>query len=119
MMRCNRCYRPMAGTTAYDGACSCGGLIEAAPVKTLFQEIQDAGIPWDHHESDLYVKATPEAARIIKEYGRENGSFCSISAFRDAVTGELWLDVAFMYAPFWEAVAARVRPPTDSSGATQ
>lgn len=30
-MRCNRCHRPMSGTTAYDGACECGGLIEAAP----------------------------------------------------------------------------------------
>lgn len=30
-MRCNRCHRPMEGTTAYDGACECGGLIEAAP----------------------------------------------------------------------------------------
>ncbi len=24
-----RCHRPMTGTTAYDGACQCGGLIEA------------------------------------------------------------------------------------------
>ena len=30
-LRCNRCHRPMKGTTAYDGACGCGGLIEAAP----------------------------------------------------------------------------------------
>lgn len=28
-MRCNRCHRLMEGTTAYDGACECGGLIEA------------------------------------------------------------------------------------------
>jgi hypothetical protein len=26
--RCNQCHRPMKGTTAYDGACACGGLIE-------------------------------------------------------------------------------------------
>lgn len=31
LKRCNRCHRPMKGTTAYDGACECGGLIEAAP----------------------------------------------------------------------------------------
>jgi hypothetical protein len=30
-LRCNRCHRPMPGTTAYDGACACGGLIENAP----------------------------------------------------------------------------------------
>lgn len=33
-MRCNRCYRPMKGTTAYDGACECGGLIEAGEPAT-------------------------------------------------------------------------------------
>lgn len=31
-MRCNRCHRPMKGTTAYDGACECGGFIEATPL---------------------------------------------------------------------------------------
>ena len=29
--RCNKCHRPMPGTGAYDGACGCGGLIEAVP----------------------------------------------------------------------------------------
>lgn len=35
MSRCNRCKRPMKGTTAYDGACECGGLIEAASPTVL------------------------------------------------------------------------------------
>lgn len=40
-MRCNRCYRPMTGTTAYDGACECGGLIEATPASNdLIREIE-------------------------------------------------------------------------------
>lgn len=30
-MRCNRCGRAMKGIGYYDGACECGGLIEAAP----------------------------------------------------------------------------------------
>lgn len=30
-MRCNKCHIPMKGSTAYDGACECGGLIEATP----------------------------------------------------------------------------------------
>ena len=28
--QCNRCKRPMKGTTPSDGACECGGLIESA-----------------------------------------------------------------------------------------
>ena len=31
-LRCNRCHRPMKGTTGYDGACACGGLIETIPM---------------------------------------------------------------------------------------
>jgi hypothetical protein len=27
-LECNRCHRSMLGTTAYDGACECGGLIQ-------------------------------------------------------------------------------------------
>ena len=33
-MRCDKCHRVMKGTTAYDGACDCGGLIEATPEET-------------------------------------------------------------------------------------
>ncbi len=32
-MKCNRCNRSMKGTTAYDGACACGGLIANATEK--------------------------------------------------------------------------------------
>ncbi len=31
--RCNRCHAPMKGTSAHDGACECGGLIENVPGK--------------------------------------------------------------------------------------
>lgn len=31
-MRCNKCHRPMKGSTSYDGACECGGLIELTPL---------------------------------------------------------------------------------------
>jgi hypothetical protein len=33
LLRCNRCHRPMAGTDCWDGACACGGLIEAVPIR--------------------------------------------------------------------------------------
>ena len=28
ILECNRCHREMAGSTPYDGACECGGLIQ-------------------------------------------------------------------------------------------
>ncbi len=27
-LQCNRCHRPMTGSSVYDGTCKCGGLIE-------------------------------------------------------------------------------------------
>jgi len=47
-MRCNRCHRPMPGTTAYDGTCECGGLIELSPSgaeNVLLSRTTDSGIP--------------------------------------------------------------------------
>ena len=43
MFRCNRCHRSMRGSTAYDGACACGGLIEvvaAAGVEPAFSSLK-------------------------------------------------------------------------------
>jgi hypothetical protein len=42
-LRCNRCHRPMVGTTAYDGACACGGLIEVDPKSRAHADGQKAG----------------------------------------------------------------------------
>jgi len=30
-LRCNKCHRAITGTSAHDGVCECGGLIEAVP----------------------------------------------------------------------------------------
>jgi len=65
-MRCNKCHRPMAGTTAYDGACACGGLIEATPrrgncyvtCEALYHLLGGAGSGWTpatlRHEGDVH-----------------------------------------------------------------
>lgn len=50
-MRCNRCHRPMPGTTPSDGACECGGLIEHDP---------DHQHEWIRMEAfDTHADATP------------------------------------------------------------
>lgn len=36
-MRCNRCREPLRGGSPYDGACSCGGLVEAS--ETIFWNV--------------------------------------------------------------------------------
>lgn len=62
---------------------------------SIYQQLKDAGIPIDSHESDLYAKSTPESLRIVKESGH------IYSMFTSQVDGELWLDIPFAYEPFW------------------
>lgn len=72
------------------------------PTPSLYDEIVAAGIPHDHHQSDLYVPATKEAAALIKAR-RSHGEVHHVQGFIDNVTGKPWLDVMFAYDPFWEA----------------
>lgn len=67
---------------------------------SLYQQLKDAGCEMDHHESDLYVKATATAKEITKREG-------SREFFHHQVTGELWIDLPFRYEPFWEKVRER------------
>ena len=49
----------------------------------------------DHHESDLYVKCTPESRKIIQ------GSGIWHEVFIDQLTHSYWYDIPFCYSPFW------------------
>jgi hypothetical protein len=68
---------------------------------SLYQALQEAGIETDNHESDLYVKDSPEARAIIEEFGDSYEPFNA-----DDGSGR-WLDVPFAYAPFWESKGMR------------
>lgn len=63
---------------------------------SLYQELSKLGLPMDSHESDLYVKWSPEAAALVRATGRV------FQSFRHQVTGERWLEVPFAYEPWWK-----------------
>lgn len=69
---------------------------------TLYETLLAAGCELDHHESDLYVKHTPEAETIIDNYN-EGGGNASVRYFRSSADGQMWIDVPFYYQPFWDA----------------
>jgi len=71
---------------------------------SLYTALLAAGVPLDHHESDLYVKVTVESTRIV-----ENQHKRMPRLFTSHIDGELWYDIPFAYEPFWEAVSARSR----------
>lgn len=54
-------------------------------------------IKHDHHESDLYLLWTSESAELVKQYSMTNAK-----AFMSQVDGQLYFDVPFAYAPWWE-----------------
>ncbi len=53
----------------------------------------------DHHESDLYVKATPVSTKIIHKAHIPYGM---VETFEDQITHTTWYDIAFAYVPWWE-----------------
>jgi hypothetical protein len=70
-----------------------------------YRALVAAGVPIDHHESDLYCLATPEAWRIVGLSGWSHSTFTS------QIDGRTWIDLPFGYEPFWCArVAERVTP---------
>lgn len=81
---------------------------------SLIERLLDAGYPRDqmfHHESDLYVFATPLTKRVIDKWCNDNGynrtRFCEL--FKDRITGKPMFDIAFAYDPYWLEASERGR----------
>jgi hypothetical protein len=82
---------------------------------TLYQRLKAVMKPEDisSHESDLYVRWTPEAQAVINEWRRENGlmdGWGLCSWFTNQVEGGTWIDIPFAFDPFWEKTIGRVDP---------
>jgi len=76
-------------------------------MKTIYERAISAGIKcgrssdceMDSHESDLYLKDTPKARQIVKEWQEESGRNGFVTYFYD--DGKQWMDIPFAYDPFW------------------
>ena len=80
---------------------------------TLYTDLLAAGVPVDHHESDLYAKQTPDSARLADAYRREGRT---VETFQSAIDRKPWYCFPFAYDPFWERLQPRANPelaPTD------
>ena len=79
---------------------------------SLMEMLEAAGYPREemfHHESDLYVYATPLTGAVICRWARENNISSTVfdskllfSKFRDQITGRMMYDIAFQWLPWWE-----------------
>jgi hypothetical protein len=75
------------------GRMGAGSVVEG--LGSVYARLKAAGAKMDHHESDLYVKATP--ATIAMTAGYPSRSF-----FTDSIDKERWIELPFAYTPFWE-----------------
>lgn len=64
----------------------------------IYAEMMRAGVPVEHHESDLYVPATDVTRQIVQAYRRAGMS--GITTFKGS-DGRTWFDIPFAYEPFF------------------
>ena len=69
-------------------------------MSTLYQDMIDASIRTENHESDLYVPDTEDAREIL---GRYPTSRANATRFTSQIDGKQWIDIPFMYTPYWDA----------------
>jgi hypothetical protein len=62
----------------------------------LYADCLAAGLEVDHHESDLYIKDCPKARELLEKYKKP------VATFRSQIDQQVWLEVPFVYTPFWE-----------------
>lgn len=68
----------------------------------IYQDMVDAGVKVEHHESDLYVPVSRTTTEILDRpqyarYRRNTRTFESPPR-----SGKIWYDIPFAYAPFWQ-----------------
>ena len=66
---------------------------------TLYEQLKAIGAEIDNHESDLYVRSTPEVDSVILQYSTEKKYVAT--KFVSQIDGNLWWDVFAMYDPWW------------------
>lgn len=110
---CPACFRDIPNNNPEDDAncrhaANCQPLQEIAAEPQLYDRLKLAGVPVDSHESDLYCKDTPEARAIIQEFMDAGKLHTRPKAFTSEIEPrDRWLDIPFMYAPFWRRKARR------------
>lgn len=80
---------------------------QAVEGASLYDKLKAEGQQLDHHESDLYVKWTPEADAIIKAHGGPEAA--NARPFTSQIDGKRWIDIPFAYTPWWGKRQQRTR----------
>ena len=71
----------------------------------LMQEIEARKIPFDRHNSDLYLPVTAEVMELLCKYEHRR----QVTTFKSQYDGKMWYDIPFAYLPFFEERLKSVR----------
>ena len=63
---------------------------------SLYNELVEAGVEIDHHESDLYCQVSKESTAVLARH-----PCLAKSTFIHQRTGTRWYDIPFMFDPWW------------------
>ena len=74
---------------------------------SIYTELLAAGIPLDHHESDLYALVDHESRRIVEAFPFKGKTRKNITTFISQIDGKTWYEIPFSYDPFWGKVNTR------------
>lgn len=64
--------------------------------RTVYQDLNAAGLVEGHRYSDLYAFDTPEAREIIARHGKTG------EAFKSNIDGKALIELPLCYDPYWE-----------------
>lgn len=68
----------------------------------IYERAVAAGLTISSHESDLYIKSTPEADELIRVHRLTAATANERKFVADDGTG-VWWDCPFAYQPYWDA----------------
>ncbi len=71
---------------------------------SIYEQMKQAGVQIDHHESDLYVPVNEITRPILETYKYR----CNVTTFICNIDKKLWYDIPFAYTPFWERKAGKL-----------
>lgn len=69
-------------------------------IRSLYEDAKAQGLEMNHHETDLYLKDTPEARALLAEHDKQLDGW-NVQVFTSQIDGERWLDIPFNYDPAW------------------
>ena len=73
-------------------------------MSSIYDQVIESGLAFDHRESDLYIRVCPKAWAMISCYVHK----ANVTTFICQLDGQEWFDVPFAYDPYWNDAEKKV-----------